>query len=290
MPSPSDARGPDWLGACRSAADEMREMFVEHPTSRERVVETGETGEGGDQTLVIDQQAEDAVFAELDALREAGARFTAVSEERGVVDYGGERLRVVIDPLDGSLNAKRGIRSHSLSVAVADGPTMADVFFAYVYDFGTREEWVARRGEGAWLDGDRIDAPPDERVLPDGRLEVIAIESADPRWVAPKVQALSETVYRLRAIGSIAISLCQLAPTRVDGMITLWRTRAVDVAAAQLIAREAGALVAFPAFDDPLGAPLDVEPHSPVAAARTPASLARLVAIVWPPDATSEPS
>jgi len=263
-------------------------MFVEHPTSRERVVETGETGEGGDQTLVIDQQAEDAVFSQLDTLHAAGARFTAVSEERGVVDYGADDVLVVIDPLDGSLNAKRGIRSHSLSVAVADGPTMGDVVFGYVYDFGTREEWVARRGAGAWLNDERIASPPAERRLPDGRLEMITIESADPRWIAPKVQALGETVYRLRAIGSIAISLCQLAPTRVDGMLTLWRTRAVDVAAAQLIVREAGGLVAFPAFEDPLGAPLDIEPHSPVVAARTPASLARLSAIVWPSDATPE--
>ncbi len=258
----------------------MGEVFAEHPTSRERVIETGERGEGGDRTLVIDEQAENAVFAQLDALHAAGARFTAISEERGVVDYGGDGVLVVIDPLDGSLNAKRGMRSHSLSIAVADGPTMADVVFGYVYDFGPREEWVARRGEGAYLNDVRIDAPPDERRLPDGRLEMLAIESADPRWIAPRIEALSATVYRLRAIGSIAISMCQLAPTRVDGMLTLWRTRAVDVAAAQLIVREAGAIVAFTAFDDPLSAPLDLEPHSPVVAARTPASLAQLIAIL----------
>ena len=63
-------------------------------------------------------------------------------------------------------------------------------------------------------------------------------------------------------------------------MLTLWRTRAVDVAAAQLIVRETGALVAFPAFEDPLGAPLDLEPHSPVVAARSAEGLARLVSIV----------
>ncbi|HEV2786583.1 MAG TPA: inositol monophosphatase family protein [Solirubrobacteraceae bacterium] len=288
MPSPSEALAVDWLAACRTAVEGMRDVFVEHPTSRERVIETGATGEGGDQTLVIDQQAEDAVFAQLDSAHRAGARFTAVSEERGVIDYGGDDVLVVIDPLDGSLNAKRGIRSHSLSLAVADGPTMADVVFGYVYDFGPCEEWWARRGEGAYLNDRRIESPPDERILSDGRLEMIAIESADPRWIAPKVEKLSDTVYRLRAIGSIAISLCQLAPTRVDGMLTLWRTRAVDVAAAQLIVREAGALVAFPAFDDPLGAPLDIEAHSPVVAARTPESLARLVAVVWPSDATPE--
>jgi myo-inositol-1(or 4)-monophosphatase len=280
MSSPSNALAADWLGACRRAVKDMGEVFAEHPTSRERVIETGERGEGGDRTLVIDQQAENAVFAQLDALHAAGARFTAVSEERGVVDYGGEGVLVVIDPLDGSLNAKRGMRSHSLSIAVADGPTMADVVFGYVYDFGPREEWVARRGEGAFLNEVRIDAPPDERRLPDGRLEMLAIESADPRWIAPRIEALGATVYRLRAIGSIAISMCQLAPTRVDGMLTLWRTRAVDVAAAQLIVREAGAVVAFTAYDDPLSAPLDLEPHSPVVAARTPASLAQLIAIL----------
>ena len=261
----------------------MREVFVEHPTSRERIVETGATGEGGDQTLVIDEQAEDAVFAQLDALHEAGARFTAISEERGVVEYGGGAIRVVIDPLDGSLNAKRGMRSFALSIAVADGPTMADVCFAFVYDFGLSEEWVAHRGEGAFLDGVRIDAAQPERRLSDGRLEMVTFESADPRLLEPRITALGDAVYRLRSMGSIAISLCQLAPTRADGMFTLRRTRAVDVAAAQMIVREAGALVAFPGFDDPLGAPLDIEPHSQVVAARTAESLAQLIEIVCVP-------
>jgi myo-inositol-1(or 4)-monophosphatase len=113
----------------------------------------------------------------------------------------------------------------------------------------------------------------------DGRLELVAIESSDPRYMAPAMDGLVEHVHRVRAIGSIAISMCQVALTRVDGMVTLWRTRAVDVAAAQLIVRESGGVVAFTAFDDPLGAPLDLEPHSPVVAARTPEALARLASI-----------
>ena len=280
MPPAPTALQADWLGACRAATQGLRDILTSHPTSTERVIETGDRGEGGDRTLVIDQQAEDAVFAELDKLHAGGARFTAISEERGVVDYGADDVRVVIDPLDGSLNAKRGLTHHALSIAVADGPTMADVVFGYVFDFGPGEEWHARRGEGAWLSGKRIGAALPERRLPDGRLEILAIESSDPRWIAPKVDALCELVYRVRAIGSIAISLCQLAPTRVDGMLTLWRTRAVDVAAAQLIVRETGALVRFTAFDDPLGQPLDLVPHSPVVAARTPATLAQLAAIL----------
>jgi myo-inositol-1(or 4)-monophosphatase len=280
MPAPPTALAADWLGACRAAARGLREVLAEHPTSRERVIETGTRGEGGDRTLVIDERAEDVVFAQLDALHAAGVRFTAVSEERGVVDYGADDVLVLIDPIDGSLNAKRGMSHYAISIAVADGPTMADVAFGFVYDFGPGEEWTARRGEGAWLDGRRLDVPQPERRTDDGRLEMVAIESSDPRWMAPAMEGLAANVHRVRAIGSIAISLCQLAATRVDGMLTLWRTRAVDVAAAQLIVRETGALVAFPAFDEPLGAPLDLEPHSAVVAARTSEGLAQLRSIL----------
>ena len=145
----------DWLGACRAAVAGLREVMREHPTSTERVVETGSRGEGGDRTLVIDQQAEDIVFEQLERLHDAGARFTAVSEERGVVDFGDDGVLVVIDPIDGSMNAKRGLTHHALSIAVADGPTMADVRFGYVYDLGPGEEWRAESGGGAFLD----DAP-----------------------------------------------------------------------------------------------------------------------------------
>jgi myo-inositol-1(or 4)-monophosphatase len=275
MASSTTALQADWLGACRRAAAGLRAVLDEHTTRVARVEETGVRGKGGDLTLVIDQLAEDAVFAELRTLHDAGARFTAVSEERGVVDFGDPDVLVVIDPIDGSMNAKRGLTHHALSIAVADGPTMADVAFGYVYDLGPREEWRAVRGEGAWLDDVPLDPPP-ERWTEDGLLELVAIESADPHWLAKSSVALCAAAHRVRAMGSIAISLCQVAACRVDGMATLWKCRAVDAAAAQLIVRESGGLVAFTAMDDPLGAPLDLEPRSPVVAARTPRALAEL--------------
>ena len=278
MASSTTALDADWLGACRRASAGLVAVLEDHPTSRERVVETGERGEGGDLTLVIDAAAEDAVFGELERLHDEGARFTAVSEERGVVDFGDPGVLVVIDPIDGSLNAKRGLTHHALSIAVAEGPTMADVVFGYVHDLGPSEEWTATRGEGAYLDGVRLDPPPERRTA-DGLLEVVAIESADPRWLASSSQDLCNVTHRVRAMGSIAVSLCQLAAARVDGMATLWKCRAVDAAAAQLIVRESGGLVAFTAMDDPLGAPLDLEPHSPVVAARTSEALAQLATL-----------
>jgi myo-inositol-1(or 4)-monophosphatase len=278
MAAAGDLLDVDWLGACRRAAEGLREVLADHPTSRERVVETGGRGEGGDRTLVIDQAAEDVVLRELQGLHDAGARFTAVSEEVGRVGFGADDVLVVIDPIDGSLNAKRGLPHHALSIAVADGPTMEDVVFGYVFDLGPGEEWHAVRGGGAFLDGTRL-APPSERRRPDGRLELVAVESADPRWLAASAGALCEVTGRVRALGSIAVALCQVAATRVDGMATLWNARAVDAAAAQLVVRESGGLVAFTAMDAPLGAPLDCEPHSPVVAARTAASLAELATV-----------
>jgi myo-inositol-1(or 4)-monophosphatase len=272
----------DWLGTCREAVRGMRGVLHDHPTSRERVVETGERGGGGDRTLVIDRQVEDIVFGELERLHEEGLRFCAVSEERGVVDFGSDGVRVVIDPIDGSLNAKRGLPHVAISIAVASGPTMADVEFAYVYDLGPGEEWCARRGEGAWLnERPLVDVPPERRDRR-GRLELVAIESAAPGWIARGIEGLEREVHRIRAIGTIAVSMCQVAGGRVDGMLTLWRTRAVDVAAAQLIVRESGGHVVFPACDTELGAPLDLAPRSPVVAARTRVGLEELAAIVPP--------
>src|SRR3954465_3238085 len=276
-PSPN-ALEADWLGACRVARDALAQVLRETPGSRERLVETGERGEGGDRTLVIDRASEDAVFAELERLHDAGARFTAISEERGVVDFGDDGVLVVIDPIDGSTNAKRGLTHHALSIAVADGPTMADVRFGYVFDLGPGEEWRAELGGGAFLDNQPVRPQPERRAA-DGKLELIAIESADPRWLAASSEALCDVAYRVRAMGSIAISLCQVAPTRVDGMATLWKSRAVDCAAAQLIVRESGGLVRFTGMDDPLGAPLDLEPRAAVVAARTPQALDELAGL-----------
>ena len=266
----------DWLGVCRRAVAGLERMLAEAGSTEDRARETGTRGEGGDRTLVIDASAENLVFSELDALSAAGYRFQAISEERGEVDYGDTGVRVIIDPIDGSLNAKRGIPHHALSVAVADGGTMADVAFAYVYDFGPAEEWRATRGEGAWCNGVELDREAGERRGRDGRLEVIGIESADPRWVAASIDRLVDTSYRLRALGTIASSLCQVAAARFDAMLTLRNSRGVDAAAGQLIVREGGGYVTFPGFDDPLGAPLDASPSAPVIAARSLGTLSEL--------------
>ena len=90
----------------------MRRVLAELPTRADREPVVG-AGEGGDETTAIDQAAERAVLARFEHVD--GVTF--VSEEVGQVGDGD--VRIVIDPIDGSLNAKRGIGFFSLSVAVA---------------------------------------------------------------------------------------------------------------------------------------------------------------------------
>lgn len=258
-----------WLALCRRSVAAHRTIFAEHRGIADRTVYEG-VGEGGDRALVIDRLCEDVVFAELDRLHADGHSFTAVSEERGEVAFGDGPARVVIDPIDGSMNARRTAPQHSLSIAVADGGTMADVEFGFVHDFGADEEFTAVRGEGALLDGEAVE------LSTEPGLEAVGLETTKPERVIPAARVLAGKTYRLRAVGSIAISLAYVSVGRFDGMITLRPCRSVDAAAAQLIVREAGAAVAL--GDLALGeVGLDLDTRFHVAAARTEADLPTLL-------------
>jgi myo-inositol-1(or 4)-monophosphatase len=263
-----DVLSADWPAICRRIVAAQRPIFEQARTSEERTVYEG-IGEGGDRTLVIDRRCEDVVFAELEELASAGASFVAVSEERGEVSFGsGGEQRIVIDPIDGSLNARRTIPSFAVSIAVASGPSMADVEFGFVHDFGADEEFLASRGEGAQLDGTpaRVSAEADP-------LEVVGIESAEPEWSLPALEALAGKVFRLRVVGAIAISAAYVAAGRFDAMLSLRSCRSVDAAAAQLIVREAGGTVAF-GSGELSEATLDLESRYPMAAANSEDGLA----------------
>jgi myo-inositol-1(or 4)-monophosphatase len=260
----------DWLAFCREATAAVESALAELPTRDERERAVGR-GEGGDETVAIDAAAEAAVVTLLEGLHREGLDFTLVSEELGERSFGPGPLRVVLDPIDGSLNAKRGIPFFSLSVAVAEGNSMGDVFFGYVFDFGTREEWTARRGEGAYLDGARLDgAGPKEEI------EVLSFEATRTDLVAERVAAMVGLAYRTRIMGSLALSLCHLAAGRVDAVCSLKPARSVDIAAAQLLVRERELAIDLPESAPFVDAPLDVAARSRVVAAASPERCAEL--------------
>ena len=259
-----------WLELCRGCAADIEAVLEQLPTrvEREPVLRLGE---GGDDTTAIDDAAEQAVVARLEA---SGRSFVLVSEELGTKEIGsGGPVHVVVDPIDGSVNSKRGIPFFSFSLAVAEGSTMDDVVYGYVYDFGTREEWTAERGGGAWLGGAPLGA-----VRPKDPIEILSFEGTTTRAIADEIGAVLGVADRLRVMGSLALSLCHLAAGRVDAVCSLKGARAVDIAAAQLLVRECGLAVDL-AGGPPLGeAPLDLVARARVVAAATSDLVASLSA------------
>jgi myo-inositol-1(or 4)-monophosphatase len=244
--------------------EDVRGVLAELPRRSDREPVVG-SGEGGDDTTAIDAAAERVILARFEGL----GGLTIVSEEVGIIGDGG--TFVVIDPIDGSLNAKRGIGFFALSIAVASGPTMGDVDFGFVHDFGTGEEWTATRGEGARLDG-----RPLEGELPKQQIEILAFEATRTAFVAEKAAAVVDLAYRLRIMGSLALSLCHLAAGRIDAVCSLKPARAVDIAAAQLLVLERGLAIDLPDAPPFAEAPLDLEGRSRVVAAGTPEVCLRL--------------
>jgi len=249
----------DWLAFSRECVGELERILVDLPTrvEREPVLRAGE---GGDDTTAIDAAAEDVVVRRLEEL---ACDLTLVSEELGIRTFGaGGDLRVVVDPIDGSVNAKRGIPYFSFSLAVASGPRMDDVTFGFVHDFGANEEWVAERGRGARLGGEPLVTPgPKETV------EILALEGTTTDAIANVVDGFRGVAHRVRVMGSLALSLCHLAAGRVDAVCCLKPARSIDIAAAQLLVRERG--LAIELFEDPPfgDAPLDLGQRSRIVAA-----------------------
>jgi myo-inositol-1(or 4)-monophosphatase len=221
----------DWLQLCRAARDDVARVLAELPGRDDREPVVGH-GEGGDDTTAIDAAAEAVI---LERFRSEDVKL--VSEEVGVLGNG--RFTVVVDPIDGSLNAKRGIPFFSISIAVAEGDTMDDVVFAYVHDFGSGEEWSAARRGGA----------------------------TTTAYVSENAARFDGVAHRLRIMGSLAITLCHLAAGRVDGVVSLKGARSVDIAAAQLLVRERGLCIDLPESPPFGSAPLDLVARSRVAAA-----------------------
>jgi myo-inositol-1(or 4)-monophosphatase len=140
---------------------------------------------------------------------------------------------------------------------------MDDVFFGYVYDFGSGEEWTARRGEGAFLDGRPLAGHPKDE------LEILSFEATTTAYVADNAARFNGVAHRLRVMGSLAVTLCHLAAGRVDGVVSLKPARSVDIAAAQLLVRERGFAIDLPDAPPFGSAPLDLAGRSRVAAAGT---------------------
>jgi myo-inositol-1(or 4)-monophosphatase len=190
------------------------------------LVDVGDRGMTGRRVgqYVLDVVADAAA---LDVLRRAGVG--VLSEESGLERPEASEL-VIIDPVDGSTNAARGVPWYATSLCLvdADGPAAA-----LVVNQASGMRFSAERGVGAWCDGEPI-RPSGCTSVPDA---IVGLNGAPP---TPFGTAQS------RMFGASALDLCLVAAGTLDGYVDcvdeahgIW-----DYAGAALVCAEVGVPIA----------------------------------------------
>jgi myo-inositol-1(or 4)-monophosphatase len=192
-------------------------------------------GAGGDTTMELDRAAEEVVFRELADVAASGRKFSVLSEETGHRSFGAEFPLVLVDPVDGSLNAEQGVPVFGVMLAVHDGPSVADAVAGYVLNLTNGEEWKAARGRGAWRQGRPLTAI--KRGLPD-RIQLLALEST-PRNLQ-LARPLIERASKIRILGSMAISIALTGAGAFDVFCAPTPVRVFDMSASLLLLTETG--------------------------------------------------
>ena len=201
-----------------------------------------ERGAGGDITMYIDQVAEDTIIRSLEQNK---VDCLLISEESGEIFIGNENKAkenqdvLIIDPLDGSNNAVRGVPYCSVSIAHAIGNKMHNIQKAVVLDLNTKELYWAEKGNGAYLNNAKIQVS-DLDITQKCFFELnLAMKNLMVNLV--KLAPIIKKFYRIRILGSTALTLCQIARGSMEAFINLRESnRLVDVAAGFLILKEAG--------------------------------------------------
>ena len=219
------------IRAVRKAGDHVIKS-LEKPQSIEVA------NKGNDVVTNIDHEAEAII---IETILKSYPDHCIIAAESGTKEGRDKECQWIIDPVDGTKNFVRGYPHYAISIALRmRGRTEV----AAVYDPARNELFTATRGAGAQLNSLRLRAsqPRDltGTVLATG-LPFAAKQHAESYL---KIQnALFVECDDMRQSGCTALDLCYLAAGRVDGVFKLGQ-KPWELAAGELIAREAGAICA----------------------------------------------
>jgi myo-inositol-1(or 4)-monophosphatase len=196
-------------------------------------------GSFGDITYAIDSAVEERV------LRLAAARLpatTVISEERGIITSPSAKITLLMDPVDGSTNARRDVSVYSTSIALAEGPLFSDVFAAGVIDHVRRRMVWGRKG--AVYEDWRLARPSSIKDLKE---TVMAFDSKMYKVPMGRMEGLSylmaSTKYP-RILSTAALETACVACGRLDAFVAAFADlRSFDCLPSIFLVREAGGAV-----------------------------------------------
>ena len=214
------------------------------------------TGLGADGTVTkyVDKIAEDTA---VDIIGKSKTKVNILSEEVGFVDNNAE-YTFVLDPLDGTRNAYRGIPFYSVSLAIGK-TSIGDVEFGIVRNIPTGDLFTAEKGHGAFYNKKRIGVPevPDKEIL-----SSLALGKNYDKCTLKLARK-----DKVRSLGSSSLEMCMVAIGALDFFaIGKEYLRIVDIAASTLILREAGGIVTN-VLGEQLDMPFSLEERTSVVAA-----------------------
>jgi len=229
---------PDqWIGVLRGIGKTLLEKIPQIAGSADASVSIGR-GASGDQTFLIDETAERIIIGALEKTADKGTGFTLISEECGIKEYGAEsNVLILVDPIDGSNNAKRGVPYYAVSIAVLNGKRLEDLLAGYVLDLSSGKEYWAIKGEGAWCNGKRIECHGSEE------LDMVAYEASVPKKDIDTILPALRSARKVRCLGAIALDLAIMANGAIDLLLVATPSRSFDFAAGMLILKEAGGII-----------------------------------------------
>ena len=188
-------------------------------------------GADGTPTKYIDQLAEDVA---IDLVKKSGLDVNILSEEIGFLDNGGD-YTFVLDPIDGTRNAYRGIPFYSTSLAVGKS-AISDVEYGIVKNIPTGDIFIAEKNQGAFYNKNRFTVPevPDKEILSSLALGI----NCDKKTLSLAKKD------KVRSLGSASLEMCMVAIGALDFYVVGQEyIRVIDIAASTFILREAGGFV-----------------------------------------------
>jgi len=227
-----------WLNLLIEASKRVRKAVLPLFGTSEGGKKVG-VGASGDVTKYIDKVAEDALVS---FLSEKDVSFILVSEELGIKIFGDNpEGYVVVDPVDGSENAVRGIPVFSISLAFAFENSLRKVSVAVVQEAVGGDLFTAIKGKGAYFNNEKIRSTNKTNL--DELLVGFDLSGVNSLYVKSVEKAIAG-VRRVRHLGSNAYEMCLVAKGVYDAFVDLrGKLRVTDVAAATLIVEEAGGVV-----------------------------------------------